>query len=63
MENASKLTDSFKENAKYVEQFMLEAFDNHAEIKDVSHVIVPIESLKDINSEYYGLFISIYRFI
>lgn len=61
IENVSKLTDSFKENAKHVEQFMLEAFDNHAEIKDMSHVIVPIESLRDINSKYYGLFISIYR--
>ena len=61
MEIAPKLENNFKGNTKYVKQFMLDAFDAHAQVTDETHAIVFIDEFKDVNPEYCGLFISIYR--
>lgn len=61
LEQSYNLENEYKENAKYVRQLVLDAFDAHAEIKDASHIIYKIDELSTVNPNYYGLFISIYK--
>lgn len=60
IEQFPSVESKYKFNADTVKNFILDAFDAHAEIKDMTHIIVPIPEFQNANPKYYGLYISIY---
>ena len=60
IEQFPAVASKYKFNAENVKNFFLDAFDAHAKIKDMSHIIIPIPKFQNANPEYYGLYISIY---